>query len=262
MNDSIPGLPKYFYVDLYLDAVESMICADEIKFALTMLDNMPGYYRDNPPKRVKEIRAKIFEQCMTVQDYVNDRDELIEKSEKYHEAELKDHWKSPHFQPRGAIIVDLVQKLNAKGFCANIVELGPYNYWLPAGLKDQGLDFIYTPMSVNPFVKNPIENKVETDKPVQNIFICFEVIEHLWNEDEIIHYFYKTQMDPDFVLISTPKYTCGGGLPNWDTRQLGHIRTWTPNELTAFCRKHWPSLNWYFFDHSMMVSIGSKEVVV
>ena len=253
------GFPRYFNIDTYLDAVESMICADEIKFALTMLDNMPGYYRDYIPDRARQIRAKIYEQCMTVQDYINDRDESIEKSEKDHKCKLKDMWKAPHFTPRGSIIMDIVKKENDKGNCVNIVELGPYNYWLPVGLDSEGCDFIYTPMSVNSTIKCPIETKTSSDKPIKNIFVCFEVIEHLWNEDEIVHYFYKTQMEPDYVLISTPKYTCGHGLFNWQYRTLGHIRTWTPQELTTYCKKHWPELNWFFYDHAMMVSIGCKE---
>lgn len=252
------GFPKYFNLDVYLDAVEQMICADEIKFALSMLDNLPGYYRDNEPERAKNIRSIIYQQCMTVHDYINDKEELIAQSEKHHKTPLKDHWKLGHFSPRGEVIVKLVKELNENGFCANIVELGPYNYWVPAALQDQGLDFIYTGINLNAHVECPIKTKTESDKPLKNIFICFEVIEHLWNEDEIVHYFYKTQMDPDFVLISTPKYTCGGGLPNWDTRQLGHIRTWTPNELTSYCRKHWPKLDWFFVDAAMMMSIGQR----
>lgn len=261
MNEFPDGFPRYFDIDLYLNAVESMICADEVKFALVMLDNMPGYFRDNVPERAKYIRAKIYEQCMTVQDYINDKEESIEKSEIHHKTPLDKQWKEPHFSPRGELIVKIVRELNQKGYCANIVELGPYNYWLPAGLQDEGLDFIYTPISVNPHVKCPIQTKTESDKPLKNIFVCFEVIEHLWNEDEIVHYFYKTQMNPDYVLISTPKYTCGHGLFNWDTRLLGHIRTWTPSELTLWCKKHWPSLNWYFVDSAMMISIGAKEPI-
>ena len=255
------SFPKYFYLDTYLDAVESMICADELKFALVMLENLPGWYRDHYPERARKIKEKLLEQCMTVQDYMNDKEETVTNSEHWHKEILSKMWNTPHFMPRGPIIMDLVKRLNTEGYCANIVELGPYNYWLPAGLKDEGCDFIYTSISVNPLVKNPVENKVTTDKPTKDIFVCFEVIEHLWNEDEVFHYFCKTQMDPDYVLISTPKYTCGGGLPNWDTRVLGHVRTWTPTELTMYCKKHWPKLHWYFFDSAMMVSIGSKEAI-
>lgn len=261
MNEFEIGLPRYFDVNLYLDAVESMICADEIKFAISMLDNLPGYYRDHVPARAKDIRSRLYGQCMTVQDYINDREELIERSEVHHKAPIKDHWRLPHFSPRGELIVNIVRDLNAEGFCVNIVELGPYNYWLPIGLADQNLDFIYTPISINPHVKSQISTKTTSDKPIKNIFICFEVIEHLWFEDEIVHYFYKTQMDPDFVLISTPKYTCGNGLFNWDSRVLGHIRTWTPGELTTWCRKHWPDLDWFYVDSQMMVMVGQRKSV-
>ena len=252
------GKPKHFNLDLYLDAVEHMICADEIKFALTMLDNLPGYYRDNYPKRAQNIKDLVLQQCMTVQDYINDVYELIENSEKIHKCPVQEQWRLPHFSPRGELIIKIVKDLNANGYCARIVEIGPYNYWLPLGLQDQGCDFIYTPISINPYVKNPYKTKTSSEKPIKDIFICFEVIEHLWNEQEIYHYFCKTQTDPDYVLISTPKYTCGGGLPNWNTRQLGHIRTWTPSELTQYCRKNWPNLDWYFVDSAMMICIGEK----
>jgi hypothetical protein len=238
-----------------------MICADEIKLALTMLENLPGYYRDNFPERAKRIRSSIYEQCMTVQDYINDMSETTEGAKVYHASDLGKQWSEPHFTPRGTLLISLVKDLNKQGLCAEIIELGPYNYWLPAGLQDEACDFIYTPMSINPHAKCPITTKTSSDNPIKKIFVCFEVIEHLWNEDEIFHYFCKTQMDPDFVLISTPKHTCGGGLPNWNQRQLGHVRTWTPKELTQYCTKHWSNLNWYMVDAAMMISIGSKEKI-
>ena len=256
---ALVGFPKYFDLDKYLDAVESMVCADEIKFALVMLENLPGYHRDHYPERATKIKNNIYTQCMTVYEYVNDKKESKEETEEWYKADLDQHWRLPHFNPRGKAIMDTVNHLNSDGFCVNIVELGPFNYWLPVALQSEKCDFMYTPININPHHKCPVVTKVTSDKPTKHIFVCFEVIEHLWNEDEVFHYAAKTQLDYDFVFISTPKYTCGGGLPDWATRELGHIRTWTPKELTNYCYKHWPQLKWYFIDAPMMVCYGVKE---
>jgi hypothetical protein len=85
------------------------------------------------------------------------------------------------------------------------------------------------------------------------------VIEHLWNEDDIYHYYAKSGMDADIVMLSTPKYTLYGGLNQWHSRELGHLRTYTPKDLLAFASKHWPTLQWTFFDADMMLVVGQKH---
>jgi hypothetical protein len=252
------GKPLHFDPDHYLDSVEQMIRADEIVSALWMLDNMPGYYRDNKPQRALDIKKKIYQQLMTVVDYASDGDETKEASEDFSKVPLEEYYRQPHCSPRGVITVGLVQSLNLDGYSANIVELGPANYWLPTALKSLNCDFTYEGYSINPLVKSPIET-IKSDKPIKNIFVCFEVIEHLFSPDDIYHFYCKSKMDADYVLMSTPKYTLMGGLPDWDTRTLGHIRTYTPTEFVKFGTTHWHGLSWQIIDSDMMVLVGSKQ---
>jgi hypothetical protein len=251
------GFPACFSIDNYLDVVEQVICADEIQNALWMLENMPGYYRDNVPERAKEIKRKLYKQLMTVADYVGDESEIEANSAKDHgDYPVKDHWNLEHYWPRGHIIVEKVKALNAEGFCANIYEFGPANYWVYHSLLGLGLDFTYDCFSIGK-EKKKLKTDSKPDKS-KNIFICFEVIEHLWNPDDIYHAYANKGFDADIILMSTPKYTLFNGLSNWEERPLGHIRTWTPTEFTRFAVKHWPEFKYQVYDAAMMVLEGNK----
>lgn len=258
LSNTLPtGYPACFSIDNYLDVVEQVICADEIQNALWMLDHLPGYFRDNYPERASEIKKKLYRQLMTVEDYCGDDSELEENSAKEHDGYLpKDCWNLEHYWPRGHVLVERVKALNAEGYCADIYEFGPANYWVYHSLKDLGLDFKYHCSSIGkPKKIEKTDSKLEKSK---QIFVCFEVIEHLWNPDDIFHYYFKTGLDADMILMSTPKYTLFNGLPNWETRPLGHIRTWTPKELLSFVSKHCPKYSFKVFDAPMMVLEGIK----
>jgi hypothetical protein len=251
------GYPACFSIDNYLDVVEQVICADEIQNAFWMLDHMPGYFRDNPPERALEIKRKLYRQLMTVEDYCGDEHELEDKSVEDHAGyPLKDHWNLEHYWPRGHIIVERVKALNEQGCCADIYEFGPANYWVYHSLLGQGLDFKYHCSSIGK-AKKVEKNDCKLEKTKQ-VFICFEVIEHMWSPDDIFHYYFKAGLDADIILMSTPKYTLFGGLPGWDSRPLGHIRTYTPNELLNFVTKHCPKYSYKIFDANMMVLEGTK----
>ena len=251
------GLPACFSIDNYLDVVEQVICADEVQNALWMLDHMPGYYRDNVPERAREIKRKLYRQLMTVEDYCGDVHETEDISVKDHaDYPIKDHWNLEHYWPRGHIIVERLKQINSEGFCADIYEFGPANYWVYHSLKGLGLDFVYDCFSIG---KEEKKTRTESHrKQFKKLFVCFEVIEHLWNPDDIYHAYARHGFDADMILLSTPKYTLFNGLPNWEERPLGHIRTWTPMELTHFAAKHWPNFNYKIYDSPMMVLEGLR----
>jgi hypothetical protein len=255
--ENAPGRPRHFMPDFYLDAVEQMIAADEIERALWMLDNMPAYYRDNVPVRALEIKRQVYQQLMSTVDYIRDMSEVKGNSEEIHGCPLHEQWATAHFHPRGPIAIQVVNELNAEGFAADIVEFGPANYWLPAALKYHNVNFNYRAFSINPFAQCPVEPR-HIEGPKKQIFCAFEVIEHLWHEDDIFHYYAKFGIDADIVMLSTPKYTLYGGLKDWQSRELGHLRTYTPKELLQFAAKHWPTLQWTFFDADMMLIVGQK----
>lgn len=258
------GRPYYFSLDVFFKSVEQMINADEIITAIYMLEHMPGWYRDNPPDQVLEIKNKIYKNLMSTVDYAKDLSELRASSEaSFQGVPLEHHITLNHFQPRGELILIKVKELNDKGITPHITEFGPANYWLPYGLRFAQMKFTYNAISLQKEAEDEARNAFKDvwREPNGNdhvIFCCFEVIEHLWNTDDIYHIFAKANIDPQSVMISTPKYTLHGGLDNWDTRDLGHIRTYTPSELLQFCMKHWPRYKWTYVDGNMMVLIGDK----
>lgn len=254
----VVGIPRHFDPDHYLDSVEQMICADEIVNALKMLDMFPGYYRDNMPPRALEIKKRVYQQLMNTTEYATDSSESQAESEAWHKTPLADQWQKPHFNPRGPIMVDLVTKINDQGLIAEIHELGPANGWLPAALTKLGLKFHHYGYGIDGVKYSGYIGNLSKK---QTIFCCFEVIEHLWNPDDIYHYYSKAVESADHILIGCPKYTLFGGLSNWDSRMLGHIRTYTPSELYQFCAKHWPGYSWQLNDSNMMVVQGRKNEI-
>ena len=68
------------------------------------------------------------------------------------------------------------------------------------------------------------------------IFLACEIIEHLWNEQEILSNMLRYCRCADIVHISTPKYTYGFNLgKDWDQsrQEIDHLRTYTPSEFTT-----------------------------
>lgn len=250
------GIPKHFDPDHYLDSVEQMICCDEIETALYMLSHMPGYYRDNPPERALEIKRKLYKQLMSITDYANDPGETKEQAESGG-VELKDHWKHPHYHPRGEIMTSLCKTLNEAGYYAEIHEFGPAMGWLPAALEDLKIEHSYNGYDIKGNKKQ--EHLINSDLKKRTVFCSFEVIEHLWNPDDIYHCYAKTGIDADYIAIGCPQYTLYGGLPGWDYRELGHLRTYTPMELLDFCQKHWHGYDWQFHSSNMMLMYGKKK---
>lgn len=256
------GKPKYFNVDLYLAAVEEMLNADELERALWMLDNLPGYYRDNVPQTVIVMKKRIYRQLMDVHDYLSDKHESGEKRD--HDIPVEDLIDREFCWPRGPIVEYRVNEYNLGGEIPLIVELAPADYWLPKGLAKKGKNFFYHGVSINKKAEERAKDELlgywTKQTETAKIFCCFETIEHLWNPDDIFHTFTRLNLDPEYIFLSTPKYTCFGGVPNWHERTLGHLRTYTPGEFLSFAKKHWPNYEWTYQDAPLMVIQGKKRL--
>jgi hypothetical protein len=63
------------------------------------------------------------------------------------------------------------------------------------------------------------------------------------------------------VFLSTPKFTWAGGMNNWQERQLGHLRTWTPKEFLDFAQKSFKNFTWIgdFDNHTLVLKGFSHE---
>lgn len=261
------GKPNTFDVKKYLEVVDQLVLADEVAFAIEMLKNVPAYYRDYPTVEMREKLKELHELTYSIWDYTRDKDE--EKAEG-----IEQKINSPFCQPRGTVIEQIVLNYNKQGFKPHLLELGPFDYWLPYGLKAKGLDFTYEPISMTPRLEEQnrfilgdkyIDVAKNTARPL--VFICFEVIEHMWRPEDIPHLMdQKLGMNqyPDVVAISTPKYTMGGGLESLKGNKFGHLRTYTPNELLKFCFDNFKYQNknykWYMIDSPQMLCVGSKDL--
>lgn len=244
------GKPQHFNIDKYLDAVEEMIQSDEIIFALEMIDNLPGWYRENPPSRALEIKRIVNRQVMSVFDYAQDSDEsTIAGAEKID---------CLHCYPRGPIINQLVEQLNQQDQIPHVVEFGPADFWLYSGLKGKNRSFTYQYVSLN----QSAQIKSEEPNPIgPRIFVCCEVIEHLWRPEDVKHSYDKIffEKGADFVVLSTPLNTLFGGMADWKNRSLGHIRTYTKDEFLSFAKANWPEFHWTLYLTPMMVLLGKRD---
>lgn len=249
-NDPVNrGRPSYFDPYLYLVVVEQMIAAEEIERALWMLDNPPGWYRMNPPESFKKLRDKLYEQFHTTIDYSNDRQDDLTK---FTPDEMVAYG---HNSLRFKEVFDLVEKLNKEEIAPHIIEIAPGNGFLADYLLHTCCKFTYIGFGLG-------HRKVRATEFIGykqvNIFVCFEVIEHLHNPIEIYHHFIKQQLDFSYIFISTPYCTWKGGFPNWYEMKLGHLRTYNPKELAEFGVKHWPNYKFNIVADYEMVMIGKK----
>lgn len=245
-SPDFPGRPQFFDPDAYLDCVEQMINADEVLRAILLLDNFPAFYRDNPPIRALEIRARLHQKLFTPVQYRG-----IYKKTQVEMKYLMDNW-----PPRAQLMEQLVKKYNEQGIKPNIMELAPGPFWLPIGLQHKGLKFTYEHLSLDdgdPSFERP------GDTQQANVFCAFELIEHLHYEAEIYQNYLKFNKTADVIMMSTPRYTFNGGEDKWFERDLGHLRTYTPHEFLDSAAGMFRGYKWEaYVDHCINI-IGRKN---
>jgi hypothetical protein len=167
-------------------------------------------------------------------------------------------------QPHGHVLLRKVQELNDKGTTPHIEELAPGNYWVPLGLKAKGMTFTYYAQSLNQGMQEQAEFALRDQwhkkpKPGCKIFACFEMLEHMTNPMDIFHHYIKRGGDMDYIFLSTPMYTFGGGMGDWHVKDLGHIRTYTPKEFGEYAITYWPKHKFSRYDGHVMCLVGEKQ---
>ncbi len=237
------GKPRFFDPDIYLKAVDGMINADEVLTALRMLDTMPAYYRDNPYPPAVRMRERLHRQLFTPIQYKG----------LYKNIEITKEDTATHWPLRARLLEDEVKKLNGYDKTPLIMELAPGSMWLREGLKHKNRDFNYQHLSLD-------DEYLECPAQIDNVIFCaFELIEHLHCEDEIYQNYLKFDRPADIVMFSTPLYTYAGGMDNWQDRQLGHLRTYTPGELHKAVAKNFQGFEWSIAIDDTIVLTGRKK---
>jgi len=251
------GRPRFFPIKKIVELADHYVACDEVFYALKVLEMLPGWYRDNPPKEVVDMKNQILKTVVTVKDYCGDVKEEEIKPEFIHFFE--------NF-PRSAGIVYLVHELNKKGIAPSIYEYGPASFWVAAGLKMLGLDFDYTCVCINANADNKAreEGLVKEPESLKNeykLYICMEVAEHLWNLRDLEHLFRRHfRQDMDLMYVTTPYGACGGGLPNWQEHTIGHLRTFTASEFQKTLTEYFSEFTWSLFSYGTMLGLGSSDV--
>lgn len=257
------GKPLYWSLDEHIKAIIGMIRADELQIALRMCDDVPGWYRDNYPPELAEIKRKIYEQTYDQIEYATD-DEEANCTREFGEAQ----WDNGYMFPRAQVISGLLDEFkNAKPnyYTPWIFDLGCSHGNLPLGLMKAGYRFTYRGAGMNYRIQAKVKEWIGdrwADEPLvsqKKILYCTEVLEHCFNPHDIVHSAYKVGVEWDAIILSVPKYTLYGGLPDWDTRRLGHVRTWTPGEFVRFADESFKGYGWQLFDSDSMVLKGVRK---
>lgn len=222
---------KDFNLQCFIDAINELARSDEIERALWLCDNLPAYYRDHRPQEITDLKNKIISRISTAVRYSEDPGHLKE-------LRTNGFFINGEMTLRGTLIKKDVAWFNKQGIIPHVVDLGPGNFWVPAMLHYHKYQFTYQPLGVHPECLKEArevlkfnENKIEWS-PV--IFLACEIIEHLWNEQEIKSNMLHYVGWPDIAHISTPKYTFGFNLgKDWynQTDELGHLRAYTPSDF-------------------------------
>lgn len=240
---------KVFNVQPFLDAANILVTADEIELALQVLNLLPAYYRDNQPPEVIALRNEIMARIATPVSYVT-----IESS---YGPDTDDRYNMADNSLRGKMLTHDVRVMNDNGMIPHIVDFAPGEFWAPAMLVKKGLSFTYWPVLLNkgslPKLKEHYGTRIKEtpgdDRPY--IFAAFEIIEHLYNPNDIksesLRWWPRL---PDVIHVSTPLYSFDTECMNWRTRDLlGHLRAYSPNELHTILARLFPE-----YDQELQIS--------
>lgn len=254
------GRPLYWILSKHIEAIHGMIRADELQIALKMCDDIPGWYRENYPPELAAIKKTLYQQCYDQFDYASDFDEA-----NWNYDDIIAQCFTNYTYPRADILAQDIKQMNAELKAPWIFEISPSHGWLPLGFAHHGLKFHFFGKNLNQKALDKIikhlPDYIWDPRPLvtdPKILVCYESLEHSWDPNAIVQSAYKVGVTWDYIYLSTPNGTLGGGLPDWDTRRLGHVRTWTPTEFIEWANKAWPGYTWEkFLSHSMVLK-GSK----
>jgi hypothetical protein len=233
----------------WIEVVNQLICADEVKRALDLLDNLPAYYRilGNEPKEITDLRNDIMKWIACPSFYSNHVGCEVEMESKGMINSL-----------RGALLVEDVRNCNKNGFIPLVVDLGPGEYWAPITLEAQGCDFRYYPIYVNkpsydhflPKFQKYLVKDPEYTGP--KIFFAGEILEHLWQPMDIRFEMQKVGTC-EIAHVTTPNATFNPNVKDWRTVGfLGHLHAITYEEFKLITQKIFKEYQGCFYESQVL----------
>lgn len=255
--------PKIFTPKPFIEAAEILLACDETLKALELLDTLPMYFVDHPPKEILALKREIMAKVATATFYAqNEGSELLisdEQCETYSGT------------LRNQLIAQDVKVLNEAKLVPHIYDHGPGEGALPLLLGKAGFDFTYEQVYLNEPTRQATyrrfekyecnETYLKQNNPPR-IWISTEIIEHLHEEREI-RFEIEQRCVPDIIHISTPLYTFAPNVTDWKSiGWLGHLRTYSPSTFQDVVRKMFPEYVFAYYhsqvQHIRLVNPESK----
>lgn len=254
------GRPLYWDLQAHIRAIECMIMADEIEIAFDMCDRVPAWYRDNYPKELTDIKKTLWKNLYDSYEYSNESAVDIG----WGIEDAIEQYKGGYFFPRADILKEELKNFNAKGIKPWICELSPSNGAMIIGLIHDNCEFTYYGQNLNAkatdLLKSWLPNGTWRTSPISQpkILVCFESLEHTYREKDIQYAAQKLGHDWDQIYLSVPYGCLFGGLHNWDTRKLGHVRGYTTNDFIKLANEFFPGYEWTYVKSHSQVLKGVK----
>lgn len=245
-----------FELEHWLIAADQLMKSDEAERALQLLDLLPGFYRDNPPAAIVQMRRDIEAAIFQVHDYKSVDGDLPKSDENVL------FW--IQHVTRGRTMLEDVKAANKEGVIPHLVDMGPGDYMLPLGLKLHGCQFTYSPIGLEPRAYELAKPRLREHLVESNVskapvwFIAYEIIEHIWNPRDLAAQAWRCGDKLERVYLSTPRYCFGEGCLQWRKKGQPHLRTYTPQEFWTAAKSHFPGYNFEYIDDPVMVLKGRK----
>ncbi len=254
------GRSLYFDLDAHIAAVISMIRSDEIEMALKMLDQVPAWHRENYPPELQKIKDTLYKNLYDPFEYASDADEAGWTKE-----DAESQFLTAYTFPRAEILLELVTDLNRRGERPWLCELSTSHGLLPLGLSKQGRSFDFFGKNLNHAALVKLKGWLAThwqERPnphgQKTIFVFCEALEHCYREEDLLNSYMKLGVDFDYIVLSVPNGCLGGGLPDWDTRRLGHLRGYNAAEFSSLAQRYFKGYEWYLYKSVSLVLVGRK----
>ncbi len=236
------GCLQNFKLQPFLDVINELLRADETTRALWVCDNLPAYQRDHLPPEIIALKREIQKRIATANFYATSTGyELTARDDSSYHMDKS---------LRGMMLIREISNLNKDGITPHLIDMAPGELWTPQMLEYKECKFTYFPLYVNHPTNTKFKSRYEKqlkEKPDPGqpvIFFAGEIIEHLWNTDEIRFCMERDYGLADVVHISTPCYTFDTGCVDWRSKgDLGHLQAFTPNEFNDIVKKMLPEYN-------------------